>query len=421
MIFDYADFACTEIINSVRAATYSQLYCLPIECDACPELPCALDHGDLQADPYEPYTDPATDEAPWYDPAVPASADVLGFMGLDVTGFHSSTISRTPIPLVGDGSALGIARRAHRVITYTVLMIVRDECALSYGLEWMAAALTGCCEDGCDGAELGVFACCPECEGCDAMRYLYNVGLLEGPTVESLEYLSDGILARITYSLIAGTPWIYRNPIAASETWYDLTAGTVVVTDPDTVYDECEGAADCLEDPDCPSPPSIVRVPVPVDPCYPTGSATFLRTVISIPTTDVPNRLDMVPVLELDVGATDLRRLVVRFRSSLTGADCADALLDPCSVCADLQIPFLPAGSKLVVDGRTQRATVECETELVGTSTTSPPLYGAQGDAFQWPVFQCPEGMCIEILTTQASTGAGTMARVLMVTRSDAG
>ncbi|WP_030236744.1 hypothetical protein [Streptomyces sp. NRRL S-350] len=421
MIFDYADFACTEIINSVRATTYAQLYCLPIECDACPELPCALDHGDLTKDPYTPYVDPATDEAPWYDEAVPESANVLGFMGLDVTGFQKSTISRTPIPLVGDGSALGIARRAHRIITYTVLMIVRDECALEYGLSWLAASLSGCCDDGCVGSTLGVFACCPTCEGCDSMRYLYNVGLLEGPDVESLEYLTDGILARVTFSLIAGTPWIYRNPLTVSETWHDLTAGTTVVTDPDAAYDDCVQPADCLEDPECPSPTLPNRVPIPVDPCYPTGTDTFLRTVISIPVTDVPNRLDMVPVLELEVGSTDLRRIVVRFRASLTGTDCNDPLADPCGICTDLQTPYLPAGSVLTVDGRTQRAELECSTAGIGSATAHPPLYGAQGGAFQWPVFGCPEGMCIEILTTKASTGAGTRARVLMVTRTDAG
>lgn len=420
MIFDYAELGCTELINSVRAATYAQLYCLPIECDACPEIPCALGHGD-PIDPYTPYVDPVTDQAPWFDPAVPESANLLGFMGLDVSGFNSSTLGRTPVPLVGDGSALGIARRSHRVITYTVLMIVRDECALSYGLGWLAAVLGGCCDDGCNGAQLDVFACCPTCDGCTAMRNLQDVALLEGPSVDSMEYLTDGILVKLTFSLIAGKPWIYRNPLPASETWHDLTAGTLVTLNPDTVYDQCVQPGDCLEDPLCPSPSLPSRVPVPVDPCYPTGSATFRRTVISIPTNDVPNALQMVPVLELEVGATDLRRLIVRFRASLTGTDCNDPLADPCGICGDLQVPYLPAGSFLTVDGRTQRATLECSTPGVGSSTSSPPLYGAKGDAFQWPVWSCPEGMCIEILTTSATTGAGTRARVLMVTRSDAG
>ncbi|MEU7093037.1 hypothetical protein [Kitasatospora aureofaciens] len=420
MIFDYAEFACTEIINSVRAATYAQKYCLPIECDACEGIPCALGHGPA-VDPYIPYVDPASDAAPWFDPAVPASANVLGFMGLDVSGFNSSTLSRKPVPLVGDGSALGIARRSHRVITYTVLMIVRDECALSYGLEWLASVLAGCCDDGCNGNELNVFACCPECEGCDAMRTLYDVALLEGPAVESMEYLADGILVRLTFSLIAGKPWIFRNPLNASETWRDLTAGTLVTTNPDTAYDKCVTPGDCLEDPLCPSPALPSRVPVPIDPCYPTGSATFRRTVLSVPTASVPNALEMVPVLELEVGSKDLRRLVVRFRASLTGTDCSDPLADPCAICGDIQIPFLPAGSVLTVDGRTQRAQLECATAGVGSSTAAPTLYGAKGGAFQWPVWRCPEGMCIEILTTSATTGAGTRARVLMVTRSDAG
>ncbi|MGW1989568.1 hypothetical protein [Embleya sp. NPDC001921] len=413
MIFEYAELACTELINSSRATVYSQLYCLPIECDACPELPCALD---------EEYTDPVTDDAPWYDPAVPASADVLGFMGLDVSGFQTSTFTRDPIPLIGDGSVLGVGRRSHRTIIYTVLMVVRDECALSYGLEWLAATLAGgCCDSGCHGDALSTYACCPTCDGCEELRYLYDVALMEGPSVESLEYLPEGgILARITYTLVAATPFIYREPLEASQTWVDLINGTPVVTDPDAVYDECADAEPCPDDPLCQTPALPPEVPVPVDPCYPTGPDTFLRTVISLPTTSIPAALDLVPVLELETGTLDIRRLVVRFRASLTGTDCNDPV-DPCSVCTDIQIPFLPAGSVLTIDGRVKRAELECIQEPLGSVTTRPIVYGAQGAAFVWPVFKCPTALCIEILTTQATTTATARARVLLVPRSDVG
>jgi hypothetical protein len=253
------------------------------------------------------------------------------------------------------------------------------------------------------------------------MRSLFGVGLLEGPSVSSLEYLPDGaILAKVTYTLIAATPYIYREPILASQTWVNLIDGTPVVVDPDAVYDECTEAQPCPDDPLCQTPALPARVPVPVDECYPTGPGTFLRTIISLPTPDVPNSLGLVPVLELETGTLDIRRLVVRFRASLTGTDCDDPA-DPCSVCSDLQVPFLPANSFLSVDGRTRTALLECIQEPLGSVTTRPIVYGARGDAFQWPVFACPEALCIEILTEQATTSATARARVLLVSRSDMG
>lgn len=413
MIFDYADLGCAEIVNSVRAAAYAWKYCLPIECDACPDLPDALGH--------EPYTDPVTDDAPWYDPNVPESADVLGVMGLNVVGFRSSTIGRNPVQRVGDGAALGVARRAHRQIAYTVLLIVRDECALAYGLEWLAAALEGArCGGSCNGDTLTTYACCPTGDGSYERRYVFDVGLLEGPQVTAVEYLSDAILAKVTFTLAAAKPFIFREPLNSTTTWRNLAAGASVVVDPDDVHELCTEPDDCLEDPGCPLPLMPTRPPIPVDDCYPTGSATFRRTLISLPPEDMYEWLETVPVLELETGATAMRRLVVRFSPNPPGGDCT-ASPDPCGFCGVIQIPYLPAGAVLRVDGRVQRAEVECS-PLPGARLTSTPIVlGAQGRAFEWPAFDCPSGLCIEILSTAATTAPDARARVLLAARSDVG
>lgn len=413
MIPDYADLGCTEIVNSARASAYAELYCLLTGCEPCPGLPEAI------AD--DPYVDPVSDPAPWYDPAVPESAFFLGVMGLDAVGFSQSTRGRTPVQLVGDGAALGVARRSHREITYTVLLLVREECALPYALEWLSAALQGApCEGACLGDELGVFSCCPTGDGTRELRHLFGVGLLEGPEVTATRYLDEGIIAEATFTLVATVPWIYREPLETLTDWITLRAGTLLNFNPDEVYGACLEATPCLEDPLCPPPPLPVRAPVPVDACYPTGAATFYRSVVSLPPVDQPEWLEAVPVFELETGATALRRLIVRFWANPLGGDCMD-VADPCAACTDIQIPYLPAGSKLIVDGRTQRASVDCPAGPLGTATSSPTLYGPLGRSFEWPVFSCPTGLCIEILSTSATTAADARARVFLVPRSDVG
>ncbi|MFC8723777.1 hypothetical protein [Streptomyces bacillaris] len=413
MIADYLDLGCTEIINSSRAAAYAEPHCLLTACSPCTGLREAI------SDP--PYTDPVTDAAPWYDPAVPESALVLGVMGLTAAGYSQSTIQRTPLQLVGDGAALGVARRAHREITYTVLLLALEECALAYGMEWLATALQGApCAGACDGDEIGVYACCPTGDGTRELRHLYGVGLLEGPTLVSARYEPEGIIAEVTFTLVAGVPWIYREPLQTLTDWIPLGDGDLVEVDPDEVYGQCEEPTPCMEDPECPPPPLPVRAPVPVDDCYPTGEATFRRSVVALSPVDHPEWLEAVPVLELETGGSALRRLVVRFWANPLGGDCEE-IVDPCGACTDIQIPYLPPGSTLLVDGRTQQAEVECPQGALGTAVSAPILYGPRGAAFEWPIFACSTGLCIEILSTAATTAPDARARVLLVPRSDVG
>ncbi|MEW2066631.1 hypothetical protein [Streptomyces sp. NPDC007346] len=413
MIADYLDLGCTEIINSARASAYAEEYCLLTGCEPCPELAEAI------SDP--PYQDPVTDPAPWYDPAVPESAFFLGVMGLSAEGFSRSTLQRVPQQLVGDGAALGVARRAHREIIYTVLLLVREECALTYAVEWLAAALQGApCDGACDGEEIGVYACCPTGDGTRELRHLYGVGLLEGPSLVSARYEPEGIIAQVTFTLAAVVPWIYREPLQTLTEWIPLGDGELLVVDPDEIYGECQEPTPCLEDPECPPPPLPVRAPVPVDDCYPTGPEGFRRSVVSLSPVDQPEWLEAVPALELETGGNELRRVVVRFWANPLGGDCEE-IADPCGACTDIQIPYLPPGATLRVDGRTQRAEVECPQGPLGSAVSAPTLYGPLGGAFEWPIFACSTGLCIEILSTASTTAPDARARVLLVPRSDVG
>jgi len=160
---------------------------------------------------------------------------------------------------------------------------------------------------------------------------------------------------------------------------------------------------------------------VPIADCYPAGPATFRQSIVSLSPLDQPAWLQSVPVLEVITGSKPLRRLIVNFWTNPQALPCED-LADPCNACTNIQIPYLPAGSLLTVDGRTQRAVVECPQGPVGTAATTPIVYGPLGRSFEWPVFTCPSGgLCIEVLTLETTTAANARARVLMVPRSDMG
>lgn len=420
----YADLAGQEIVNSARAMAYAENVGLRVECEPCDALTMALD--DM------PYVSPIDvgNEAPWYDPSQPQSGQFLGVLGLGATGFDTNPVEREPSPLIGDGSALGVLRRTHREVAYTVLLIALNEAALSYGMEYLSTALRGgaCTSGSCRGDQLCVFSACPgetlggDVSGDTELRHLFDVGLLEGPTVSQKQYHPDGpILATVTFTLAAGKPWIFREPLVTLSDWVVMGEGDRITSfDPDAVYAQCAKPTPCLVDPTCADPPLPPAPPVPISPCYPRGRGNFYRSRLSLSPLDVPEWLETVPILEVRTGSRAMRRLTVRFWANPQGLPC-EAVTDPCSACLDISIAYLPPGSTLTVDGRTQRATVDCPSGVIGSSQSTPTIYGPQGRNFEWPVFSCPTGMCIEVLSKYEDTAPNAMARVTLHPRSDAG
>lgn len=422
----YLALAGNEIVNSARAVAYARAAGLEVACEPCDTTAEAL--GD---DPYEM----VGEDAPWWDANAPEAKGVLGVFGMDVAGFNSSPITRTPTPLIGDGSALGPLRRTHREIAFTVAIITTGECELNYAMEWLALSLLGSTCQGqsgtCNGDELCVLSCCPgsyptrsgSVIGDAEIRRLYDTGLLAAPTVTQKQYLQDGkfIWATVTFTLAAAKPWVYRDPLASNVDWVALSTGELVNnTDPDQVYQQCLTPDPCTTDPLCPQPAMPPSVPTPVSPCYPTGLGTFRRSRIMVNPTDTPQWLESVPVLEVRTGSTDMRRLLVRFWSNPQGNPCS-SFNDPCNACSDVNVSYIPAGSTLRVDGRVQRSVVECPQFPIGTATATPTIYGPKGSFFQWPSFPCPTGLCIEVWSRSDWTATDATARVLLVPRADVG
>ncbi|RFU83614.1 hypothetical protein DY218_27290 [Streptomyces triticagri] len=394
-----------------------------LACEDCPDLPESV--GD------EPYFTLDADPAPWYDPKAPETWGFYGVLGLGVTGFAGAPIAREATDLIGDGAYYSPPRLGAREIAYTVALVARDECSLAFGLQYLSWVLNGSSScQGCAGDQMCLFSCCPGMApsaydpGDAEIRHLYDVTLIEAPTIapDAIQEFGGLLIATTTFTLAAQKPHIYTDPLASLGDWTLITSGQRLNGyDPDEVIKECRQPPNCLDDEQCPPPADPPRPPQIVDPCYPTGPDNWWRTRIHLSPLDQPQYMEAVPVVEIDTGAEELRRVVVRFWLNPQDLPC-DQVNDPCQACLDITVPFLPAKSRLTVDGRTQRAQVECPDITTGrASYATPQLYTQLGGPFVWPVFECPTGFCIEVLAPRATVADDARIRVQLVPRSQVG
>lgn len=415
----YLNLGGNELLNSARVTAYArQLGIAEITCQSCETLPRAL--GD------EPYSSPDQDDAPWWDPSVTASKDFAGVLGVEITGLDRPTNVREVIPLAGDGAALSPVRRKPREILVRANLFARTECALSYGRSWLAAAVRGgFCGLPCVGDDLCFLACCPpECDsptpgefdtcGDAQWRTVYNVGVLDGPTPRQLRRVSGGWMQEVEWTFTAGNPFIHHIPklVATGPDPSQQIPGSL-----DEQPVNCGEDVSCIEQAlpgGCPRPLPPLIPSAPIDPCFPTGPFKSYRAVVSVPAGLTPLWLESVPYIRFKAGAQHLERITLRWYSNPQEINCKAALeapdpndrpLGPCDACAEVNIPIIPAGSTLTLDGRLQRVWVDCPGGP-GLETAEPPVYGSGGRAFTWPVFGCGQSLCLEIILRRPRDGA---------------
>lgn len=409
-----------ELVNTTRAATYARaLGITTVQCPVCPTLHRAI--GDL------PYTSPDSDDAPWYDPTIPASKEFAGLVGLEVLGLHKSVGRREPVPLTTGGASLHPLRRQQREIQIRALALAKTDTALSYGFSWVASVLRGGCLDQCNGDSLCFFTGCPPCgdepdgdedycyeASTEYWRRIFNVGLLEQAEPSDIVSFASGYMAQLTMTLSAGNPFIYSEPRELTgPASYDILPNY----DPD-IEGDCVEDTNCLRDASCPAPPAPILAPLPVDMCFPTGPFPAARAIISVPPDTEAIWAEKVPYIEIRSGALRMERIIIRWYLDAMGTgDCST--LDPCRACAEINISFIPAYSTLVIDGRTETASVDCPGGP-GLARATPTMWARNGAPFVWPVFRCAEAMCVEVIARSSTVASDSTITVSTVIREDA-
>ncbi|MFC8332717.1 hypothetical protein [Streptomyces olivaceus] len=410
----YLTLGGVEIANHARLTTY--LETVGSGLDSATPCGCETFTAGLVGD--LPYSTPAEDAAPWYDPSVPESADFAGLLVTEVEGLDKHPVGRSVTNAVTGGGAIGPARVMPRTITVTAVLLGATCCAVDYGLHWLSEVLTGCTTGECEGDCLTLFNCCPS-EEMDPetfqerhRRSLRRVALVEGPTV--LERHGDscaggqcsagGEILTVEFILTAGTPWLYTDTAPVLEVAPPMEPGTECVTwclhgDEDGCEGTCRLAA-CMDptaacaDPTCaaPAPPA----PTLPDTCFCQPIAVE-RECWDVDLTARPGWSVDVPMITVLAGEHDLRNVTLTFYERAegdAGLSCEEiADNSRCSPHSVYSIRYVPAGGALTLDGQIGRGTVECG----GTCETSPDVYGRDGLPPTWKPLSCASYcLCIE-------------------------
>lgn len=410
-----------EIVNNARTTAYLQNGVGPAGIRVTGACECSAERVIQLLDCAEVtgYSNPVSDNAPWYDPAFPESGEFAGFLATEFKGIDS-TYKREIFPVIQGGGILGRLRPEPRTFTWKGFLFGRTCCGAAYGLRWLTRQLAATdCED-CSGEQLTFLVCCPEtsCDTCitssvdvDPWRTAYNVGLTEGPLVQSERRgaggcnngCANGHIMEIEFSMVAGNPRLYRDPITVAECetfpagqcpqWVKVPPGSC----PEEAF--CADPVPCTYDPGCP-PPTLPTITTDVDPCICDPLAP-VQTCIEIPTSTFGRDFVGEPVITLYSGDAIIRNAAIRFYNNPQGLPGEDVIEDPCKSCDEIRIRFIPANATLVIDGVNKRITIKC---LGGDVQPGEPFLGAN---FEWPVLQCIDYvMCTEIDGFYAGTTA---------------
>lgn len=438
MLEGYLTLGGVEIANHARLQAYIDAGLVGgwdhLEACGCPTL-TAASLGEA------PYVSPSADPAPWYDANIAASGEFSGLLLLGVSGIDDRPTSRAVSQSVTGGGGFGRQRIAPRTMVCSGVLLGQTCCGVAYGLRWLGQALDGCATPTCDGGDMEVFDCCPSEELSSVqmathLRTLRRVALTQGPTVtrRAGEGCQGGCTADVLFVefiLTAAQPWLW--------TPLDQVASESVPTDDGTACIEwtavatgCEETGPCCHNASCSvhsgcsdpacitATPPEVRRPVSCA-CLPLATN---RTCVEIDTSGFGAITELVPVITVQAGTSDLRRLLLSFYELPEGstAACCEATTqdidydeatvdyDDADVYYDGEVPavvdiercdrhsfylvgYVGAGQTLVLDGTIARATVDCD----GASEPSPDVWGADGAPLSFPPLGCGRTYCLAI------------------------
>jgi hypothetical protein len=355
------------------------------------------------ADDFANYVDPATDDAPWYDPLVPESVEFQGVLLTRVFGVDTSPLSRSVTPSAGAGGFLGRLRLGPRVMTFEAVLYATSSCGMDYGKRWLVEALKGPGPDVCSPVEACVRVCCPpdvenaqdEPAALQGLLHAFGVGLLDAPTFSDL---GDGRccdrMQAATWTMAAEAPWLYEDLVEVGE----------VSPDPDTAH--CITACDDI----CDDEPTTPCDEPARDFAYCEPWCRTDTECLTIPAG--PDWKESATLIEVASPTSDVVRLIIKAYKLADGESCPPA--DPCRLPDNvIQVRNQPAGTTLKIDGRSRTVTLCC-----GDSSTAGDRYvSGQYGLLEWLDIGCDEWcFCVyastEDLADDVTVSVSTAIRV---------
>lgn len=193
MLTNYGCFGTHELWNNQRTYAYLTSACINdgfvrMKDPGCTGLPLLCDQP-----PGGTYTDPVTDEAPWYDPNHPESADFAGIWVEAIPGFD--TLGKRDVTSTPFGSTTSRRKLEPKTLTVTAWLSGKTCCAVQYGYRWLVSELMSRdCITNAETNVLSMYDCCPTAEELalyetddeiieQYVREMYNVKVVDDPKI----------------------------------------------------------------------------------------------------------------------------------------------------------------------------------------------------------------------------------------------
>ncbi len=386
-----------------------------------PEATCCWEDytGPCAEMPPPPSCTPEGIEAPWYDPLVPDSADVLGIV---VESMRLSSPWRREFQSNGYSSVASSGGYDTRELVVTGWFLTRSCCATEYARQWLFSALAQpqLCSATCELPSATIRTC--------DWRTLRGAGLVD------FEWSTDPDFAccygaKFSFTMQFEEPFLFAEPdmpifdaelASGTEVCImcedfpcpeniDSSMATIQYTCDDcpitTVCCECGACNDCLNCLDCdPLQDAFAQNPVS-DYCAPPSVFRSCATFIPKDWESATPVLTVNVGPELYPGGPGLRNLRLRAWPNPLGLDPGDRAFS-CDPCIALEISCLPANSTFVFDGTTRQAYVVCG----GVKQNAYKYLSSNSGPVVWPIVQCtPLMFCIESDSYNSGTSSATL------------
>lgn len=294
------------------------------------------------------------ENAPWYDAAVPASAEFAGIIPLSISGLDDSTLASQTTEYVTNGGNSSRPRHSTLPLVWDVVLVASSEEGADYGLRWLKHRLSTPDFGGpsCAGPALRYFAH-DQKDSAETPPIMHRnrVRLTRGLSVARRRSMGCGVLVFGTFTMTASDPFEYGEQIpwaagiggtAAGDGVED--SGTVVLTEqPCPVYDYSpiyDPLFPALVAP--PAPPMLRPLGWGIEP-----GMNFQRHWVELKPV-VPEGLSLAPVVLL---SSDTEARMVRVSLFEIDGSVPDAYNDLCGAVWTTTVTYLPVDYDLVVDG----------------------------------------------------------------------
>lgn len=394
MIYPFFQLGCNFEINVERTKAYlASASCgvdmrtsIRLTCD-CQPLHWVFDDSDVPIP--ATYTNPATDQAPWYDASIPESLGFLGFMIENVNVNAISVRKVTTRVSSSGGGVLGPLRSKERRLDFTVLMFACNELSMEYGYRYLTDALaTSGCDDDCTLCDAEFRDSCPEVDGTTPSLnkgrwILKNVGLVDGPVWGENPLKGSACnIRRVTFSLVSEYPHKFKCPVVECD--------AIEIAGFPSEGVDCAGWSDIL--------------------CGQQEVSCSVSENLIIGDTGL--------IIEVKAGSVPLQHIQIDIRPDKFGYECDEGSrpvgYTRVAPCDQIVIPYIPASSTLVYD--TSVETIKVVMPGGGELDGTPYISTDEGSAPTFPTLRCG-AFCISVSASECSVIGGPTVTIKSVHR----